>query len=130
MAVRVKRRSRSSGRSGSTRSDDIMPSYHHSVYVVELDPSVRNDGRFASENPDCSPDTQCVYVGVTGLDPIERFARHKAGIQHSRIVKRYGIRLLPELYEHLNPMPYEAAAQMETELADDLRDAGYAVWQR
>ena len=43
------------------------------------------------------------------------------------MVKRYGLRLLPELYEHLNPMPYEAAAQMEKDLAGDLRRAGYTV---
>jgi hypothetical protein len=107
-----------------------MSSYHHSVYVVELDSSVRDHRRFALENPDSPIDAQCVYVGLTGLDPTERFARHKAGIQYSRIVKRYGVRLLPELYEHLNPMPYEAAVQMEVDLADDLREAGYAVWQR
>jgi hypothetical protein len=28
---------------------------------------------------------------------------------------------MPELYEHLNPMPFEAAVQMELELAEDLR---------
>jgi hypothetical protein len=38
-----------------------------------------------------------------------------------------GIRLLPELYEHLNPMPFEAAARMEVDLAEDLRRAGYTV---
>lgn len=43
------------------------------------------------------------------------------------VVKRYGIRLLPELYEHLNPMPFEAAAQMEKDLAEDLRRGGYTV---
>ena len=37
------------------------------------------------------------------------------------------MRLMPELYEHLNPMPFEAAVQMETELAEDLRAAGYTV---
>jgi len=42
-------------------------------------------------------------------------------------VKRYGIRLLPELYAHPNPMPFEAAAQMERDLAEDLRRAGYTV---
>ena len=42
-------------------------------------------------------------------------------------MKRYGIRLLPELYEHLNPMPFDAAAQMEKDLAEDLRRAGYTV---
>jgi hypothetical protein len=34
---------------------------------------------------------------------------------------------LPELFEHLNPMPFEAAAQMEKELAQDLRTQGYNV---
>jgi len=34
---------------------------------------------------------------------------------------------LPEMYEHLNPMPYEHAAQMEKDLAEDLRIQGYAV---
>jgi hypothetical protein len=43
------------------------------------------------------------------------------------VVKRYGIRLLPELYAHLNPMPFEAAVQMEQDLADDLRRTGYTV---
>src|SRR3954466_226498 len=35
--------------------------------------------------------------------------------------KHYGIRLPPELYAHLNPMPFEAAAQMKKDLAADLR---------
>jgi hypothetical protein len=39
-------------------------------------------------------------------------------------VKKYGIRLMPELYEHLNPMPFEAAAQMEKDLTKDLRAEG------
>jgi hypothetical protein len=43
------------------------------------------------------------------------------------MVKRYGIKLLPEFYEHLNPMPFDAAAQMEKDLAEDLRLAGYTV---
>jgi hypothetical protein len=34
---------------------------------------------------------------------------------------------LPELYAHLNPMPFEAAVQMEEDLAEDLRRAGYTV---
>ena len=46
------------------------------------------------------------------------------------MVKRYGLRLLPELYEHLNPMPYEAATQMEKDLAEDLRRASYTVTGR
>ncbi len=64
---------------------------------------------------------------MTGLDPEERFANHKQGIKSAAVVKRYGLRLLPELYAHLNPMPYEAAIQMEMDLAEDLRRAGYTV---
>ena len=68
-----------------------------------------------------------MYVGMTGLAPEERFANHKAGIKDAALVKRYGVRLLPELYAHLNPMPLEAAVQMEKDLAEDLRRAGYMV---
>jgi hypothetical protein len=64
---------------------------------------------------------------MTGLTPEERFANHQAGTKAAVVVKRYGLRLLPELYAHLNPMPYEAAAQMEKDLAEDLRRAGYTV---
>jgi hypothetical protein len=64
---------------------------------------------------------------MTGLDPEKRFDNHKQGIKSASLVRRYGIRLLPELYAHLNPMPYAAAAQMEKDLADDLRRAGYTV---
>ena len=78
-------------------------------------------------NPNRDPKKSCVYVGMTGLTPEERFANHKAGTKAAWVVKRYGLRQLPELYQHLNPMPYEAAAQMEMELAEDLRRAGYTV---
>ena len=56
-----------------------------------------------------------------------RFANHRRGTKDASVVKRYGIRLLPELYAHLNPMPYAAALQMEMDLAEDLRRAGYTV---
>ena len=80
-----------------------------------------------AENPDQNPKKPCVYVGMTGLTTEERFANHKAGIKSASVIKRYGLRLLPELYRHLNPMPYEAAARMEMDLAEDLRRAGYTV---
>lgn len=64
---------------------------------------------------------------MTGLTPEERFENHKARLKASSVVTRYGLRLLPELQAHLNPMPYEAAARMEVDLAEDLRRAGYTV---
>jgi hypothetical protein len=101
--------------------------HHHSVYVVLLDPAVARLRKVRAENPGRNPDLPCVYVGMTGLTPEERFANHKAGVKAAAVVRRHGVRLLPELYEHLNPMPHEAAVQMEMDLAEDLRSAGYTV---
>ena len=100
---------------------------HQNVYVVLLDPAVGKMRKVRAANPRRDRNKPCVYVGMTGLTPEERFANHKAGIKDASLVKRYGIRLMPEFYEHLNPMPFEAAAQMEIDLAEDLRRAGYTV---
>lgn len=88
---------------------------HHSVYVVYLrNPS--GDGKAG------------YYVGMTGLTPEERFANHKAGIKAARIVRKYGVRLVPVLYEHLNPLTFEDAVRMEVQLAEDLRARGFQVF--
>jgi hypothetical protein len=100
---------------------------HHNVYVVLLEPAVGKLRKVRAENPKRDPKKPCVYVGMTGLTPEERFANHQAGLKDAPVVKRYGIRLLPELYAHLNPMPFAAAAEMERDLAEDLRRAGYTV---
>jgi len=91
------------------------PEGHHSVYVVFLR-NPKGDGRAG------------YYVGMTGLTPEERFANHKAGIKAARVVRKFGVRLVPKLYAHLNPMPYEKAQRMEVALADSLRKRGYQVF--
>lgn len=101
--------------------------HHHNVYVVLLDPAAGKLRAVRTANPKRDAKKPCVYVGMTRLNFEERFANHKRGIKSASVVKRYGIRLLPELYAHLNPMPFEAAAQMEQDLAEDLRRAGYTV---
>lgn len=103
--------------------------HRHHVYVVLLSERVWNEPSFRRANPDHDVTKPCVYVGMTGLDPDLRFDRHKAGIKANRFVQQYGVRLLPELYECFNPMPYEAARDMEVELAIGLREQGYGVWQ-
>ena len=94
----------------SSRSSD-----HHSVYVVYLR-NPKGDGKAG------------YYVGMTGLPPAQRFENHKNGIKSAGIVRRFGERLVPRLYEHLNPMPYEKAKLMEVVLADSLRKRGYLVY--
>lgn len=87
----------------------------HSVYVVYLR-NPKGDGRAG------------YYVGMTGLSPEQRFANHKAGVKAARVVKKHGVRLVPKLYAHLNPMPYRKAQEMEALLADSLRKRGYQVF--
>ena len=97
--------------------------------MIELDPAIFNIARFRNANPDRDLLKPAVYVGMTGLTPEERFAKHKAGIRANRYVQRFGLRLLPKLYAYANPMPYQAARDMEVELAIALRERGYTVWQ-
>ena len=103
--------------------------HRYSVYVVELDDRVWNVAAFRRANPDYRLGRPFVYVGMTGLDPDLRFDRHMAGIQANRFVREFGLRLLPALYEVYNPMPYDAARDMEVELGIALREQGYGVWQ-
>ena len=90
---------------------------NHSVYVVLLAGVPDGTGKD-------------VYVGMTGLTPKERFARHKRGYQAGRgYVRDYGVRLLPELYEDLNPLTWEEAQRVESkDLPLRLRAMGYKVY--
>jgi hypothetical protein len=104
-------------------------SHHYHVYVIELDDRVWNSAKFRRCNPEYQMGKPFVYVGMTGLDPDTRFDKHKAGIQANKFVTDYGLRLLPALYEKYNPMPYQAAKEMEVELAIALQARGFGVWQ-
>ncbi len=80
-AVRVARTFRSTT-AGERRAN-------HSVYVILLQ-NPTGTGRWG------------LYVGQTSRDPDLRFDQHKAGYKASRAVRRFGVRLLPHLVDHLN----------------------------
>lgn len=82
----------------------------HSVYVVLLYNTARRD-LFG------------LYVGQTSRDPDLRFDQHKAGYKASGAVKRFGVRLLPDLVAHLNPMMAWEAIELEAALAEAFRQA-------
>src|SRR5262245_2346235 len=98
-----------------SRPNKPSRSDHHSVYVVYLR-NPRGDGKAG------------YYVGMTGLSPHQRFENHKNGIKAAGVVRRFGERLVPKLYEHLNPMPFVKAKEMESILADSLRKRGFVVY--
>ena len=102
---------------------------HYHVYVIELDDRVWNVAGFRRANPDYELGKPFFYVGMTGLDPDIRFDRHKAGVQANRFARDYGVRLRPEFYERFNPMAYALARRMEVEIAIELREGGFGVWQ-
>ena len=91
------------------------PQGHHNVYVVFLR-NPKGDGKAG------------YYVGMTGLTPERRFENHKAGIKASSVVRRFGERLVPKLYAHLNPMPYAEALAMEKQLFEELKARGFQVF--
>ena len=83
----------------------------HSVYVALLE-DTRRACRWG------------LYVGQTSCDPDTRFDQHKAGYKASGAVKLHGVRLLPDLTEHLNPLRAWEALELEAGLAEELRRAG------
>ena len=101
---------------------------HHSLYAVELDRGVLKRRHFVDRNPGGAV-SGCLYVGVTGLRPEERFERHLEGTQSARLVKKYGVRLRLDLVEGYSRLPYRIAACMEPKVAAWLRAQGFGVWQ-
>jgi hypothetical protein len=101
----------------------------HHVYVVELNPKVLERSKFQRANPGYEQGKDCLYVGMTGLTPEERFANHRKGHKASRIVRDFGQKLRPELYSKYNPLSRKEAEKLEVELAEELREEGHAVWQ-
>lgn len=83
----------------------------HALYVVLLKDS-RAAGRWG------------LYVGETSLDPDVRFDQHKTGYKASRYVNRFGVRLLPQLFLHFNPLRRWEAVELEPVLAEAFRKAG------
>jgi hypothetical protein len=105
------------------------------VYVIELDRAFAGTAKAKEENPNADIDKPCIYVGSSSKKPEERFYEHINGIRNnrgplfSRIVKRYGIRLRPRLYQRYNPMITRSEAQeKEKELTAKYREKGYTVW--
>lgn len=114
-----------------------MPKTQYRVYVVELSKLVfSEDRRFREANPQFNGVLECLYVGMTGKTPKERFEQHKKGALSkkghklsSNIVQKYGSYLRPSLYNQIDPMVTRSEAlKMEKLLALELRRKRYAVW--
>jgi hypothetical protein len=89
------------------------------VYVIELD-------RAAGRRRD--PRLPWVYVGSSARGAERRFEQHRDGYKSSGLVKRFALRLRPDLYEDLPAFPgSKTACAAERERARELADCGFVA---
>ncbi len=89
------------------------------VYVIEL-------RREAGRRRD--PRIPWVYVGSSARDPEIRFAQHRRGYKSAGLVKRFALRLRPDLYEDLAALGGSRRAQQaEVARARELAAAGFVA---
>ena len=89
------------------------------VYVIEL-------SRSAGRRRD--PRIPWVYVGSSARDPEIRFEQHRRGYRSSGLVKRFAVRLRPDLYEDLRACRGSSEARRaELERARELAGAGFVA---
>jgi hypothetical protein len=97
----------------------------HYVYAIELAEDAIFDRILSPQADTKSPEGKCLYVGMTGLTPEERFLNHIKGHRASRIVKKFGL----NIFQRRGPMTREKAEHMEVKWAKELRNQGHAVHQ-
>lgn len=89
------------------------------VYVIELD---RGAGRRRD------PRIPWVYVGSSAREAETRFAQHRRGYRSSGLVKRFALRLRPDLYDDLPSFRgSRAALSAEHERARELARCGFVA---
>src|SRR5215471_16619408 len=101
--------------------------FRYSVYVVLVDEYVGTLPQMRRRNPKRDPSKPYVYVGLTSLPVNRRFNFRRATPEHEWRLHKFGIRLMPELYDSLRPMACRPALQTAKKLADDLRAKGFGV---
>ena len=99
----------------------------YNVYVVLLDEYVGTLPQMRRRNPKRDPSKPLVYVGLTPSRVDRRFDFRKAAPKTEWRVQHYGVRLMPELYKHFDPITPERALQTARKLAEALRAKGFGV---
>lgn len=89
------------------------------VYVIELEAAAgrRRDQRIP-----------WVYVGSTVRTPERRFEQHRADYKSARLVKRFALRLRPDLYEDIETLrSSKDAVRAEKARARELAECGFVA---
>lgn len=100
----------------------------YSVYVLELDDSIKTKSRFLRANP--LGTKECLYVGSTAKTAEERLADHRDGTPTgSRFIRGFVKCLRPDLAPASRLLSRENSKAREQKHAESLRRRGYFVWQ-
>jgi len=102
------------------------------VYVALLRLPDESDDRLyvgSASGALTTPDQRGEYPCKWRDGPLRRFRDHKRGYKASKEVKKWGIGLLPELYEHINPVDWWTAQSLEAVLAKRMSALGVIVHQ-
>ena len=99
----------------------------HNVYVVELDKAVLRHKKIQKLNPNYKSWLPPLYIGMTGLSPELRFAKHKEGLKANVWVQKHGLKLRPEFYKDFHNLDFHKAEQTEEQLAKKMRAKGYPI---
>lgn len=87
------------------------------------------DSAFAKKNTKWKEGMPCFYVGMTSLDPKERFEQHCGGkINASRIAHHFGHTLRMDLVHDNKPTRKTYAVRRESRLTYQLRAKGFGAW--
>ena len=85
--------------------------------------------KFFSRNQLYLKGSGCVYVGQSIRTPSLRFEQHKEGYKSNSYARKYGIKLLPELYDKYNTiLSRRDVENIEKMLGERLRLKGIGVW--
>jgi hypothetical protein len=69
-----------------------------------------------------------LYVGSTGVGPFQRYCDHKRGYKSGKgWIKKHGLGLLPKVYARFNPMSWRDREDVEHQLGDAFKRAGFVV---
>jgi len=103
----------------TTKEATARVTYTYRVYVIELDDK-------AGRRVDV--DRECVYVGQTTRTAEERFEQHRSGHMSSRVVRKYGLKLRPDLSPGRLYRTRREAERAEAEWARKLKARGHRVF--
>ena len=80
-------------------------------------------------NPKHVPGSPCYYVGMTSLNPEERFLQHHHGTKNvSMICHKYCRKLRMDLVPNRKPTRRTWAMRLEKRVAKELRRQGCGAW--